>query len=191
MTSVEVRTPMMKPLCWLRGLSPIKYPVFRSCDVAPALAAATQTIAPTHSATAWYTSPVRPSATNTTHVAMIVAIVMPEIGFDDVPMIPTMREDTVTKKNPNTTTRSPMTSEPGKGPCGKPGRTVMRRARTMEPMTTTPMPRSLSVRLTLLPSAPAPNYLTDSRNADTIVGSVLTRVMTPAQATAPAPMYRT
>jgi hypothetical protein len=104
---------------------------------------------------------------------MIVAIVMPEIGFEEVPMIPTIREETVTKKNPNTTTRRPMTREPGNGPCGKPGRIVTRRASTTDPMTTTPMPRSRSVRLTLLLPAPAPKDLTDSLNADTIVGSVL------------------
>jgi hypothetical protein len=34
-----------------------------------------------------------------------VAIVIPEIGFDDEPMSPTMRDDTATKKNPNTSTR--------------------------------------------------------------------------------------
>ncbi len=67
----------------------------------------------------------------------------------------------------------------------------MRRASTTDPTTTIPMPRSRSVRLTLLAPAPAPNDLTDSLNADTIVGSVLMSVMTPAQATAPAPMYRT
>ena len=53
MTKAEVTTPMTKPICWDRGVAPTRYPVFRSCDVAPALAAATQTIAPTQSATAW------------------------------------------------------------------------------------------------------------------------------------------
>ena len=38
------------------------------------------------------------------------------------------------------------------------------------------------------PPARSPNLLTDSRNAETIVGIVLISVMTPAQATAPAPM---
>ena len=31
---------------------------------------------------------------------------MPEIGFDELPIKPVMREETVTKRNPNTTTRS-------------------------------------------------------------------------------------
>ena len=64
----------------------------------------------------------------------------------------------------------------------------MRSASTSDPKTTMPMPRSRSVRTAADFSPPLPKLLTDSRNAETIVGSVLTRVMTPAQATAPAPM---
>ena len=37
-------------LCWWRGVAPTRKPVLRSCDVAPALAAAMQTMAPTMSA---------------------------------------------------------------------------------------------------------------------------------------------
>ena len=33
-------------------------------------------------------------------VRISVAIVMPEIGFDEVPMRPVIRDETVTKKNP-------------------------------------------------------------------------------------------
>ena len=116
-------------------------------------------------------------------------MVIPEIGFEDVPMMPTMREETVTKKNPKTTMRSDMRREPGKGPCGKPGSTASTSTIASDPITTIPIPRSLSVRLT--PDAgptPPRKLLTDSRNADTIVGSVLMSVITPAQATAPAPM---
>ena len=39
-------------------------------------------------------------------VAISVAIVMPEMGFDDEPIMPTMRQATVTKKNPKTTISS-------------------------------------------------------------------------------------
>ena len=53
----------------------------RSCDVAPALAAAMQTMPPTHSAIGWYASDVHPMPMKIRHVAMSVAIVMPEIGF--------------------------------------------------------------------------------------------------------------
>ena len=34
-----------------------------------------------------------------------MAIVIPEIGFDEVPIRPVMRDDTVTKRNPKTITR--------------------------------------------------------------------------------------
>ena len=34
-----------------------------------------------------------------------VAIVMPEIGFDEEPIKPVMRDDTVAKKKPNSTMR--------------------------------------------------------------------------------------
>jgi len=34
-----------------------------------------------------------------------VAIVIPEMGFDEVPMSPVMREDTVTNRKPKTMTR--------------------------------------------------------------------------------------
>ena len=36
-----------------------------------------------------------------------VAIVIPEMGFDDVPMSPVIRDETVTKKKPKTTIRTP------------------------------------------------------------------------------------
>jgi hypothetical protein len=40
------------------------------------------------------------------HVAMRVAMAMPEIGFDELPIKPVMRDETVTKRKPKTTTRS-------------------------------------------------------------------------------------
>ena len=43
------------------------------------------------------------------HVMISVAIVMPEIGLDELPMSPVMRDDTVTKKNANTTIRKAAT----------------------------------------------------------------------------------
>ena len=53
-TTIEaVTTPMSSPICWARGVAPTRKPVLRSCEVAPALAAAMQTIAPTQSAIGW------------------------------------------------------------------------------------------------------------------------------------------
>ena len=52
---------------------------------------------------------VQPMTRNMAQVAMRVAMAMPEIGFEDVPISPVMRDETVTKRNPKTTTRSAAT----------------------------------------------------------------------------------
>src|SRR5207253_942452 len=70
------------------------------CEVAPAFAAAIQTTAPTINATADHAPPTQPMAMNIRHVAMSVAIVIPEIGFAELPINPTMRLDTVTNRKP-------------------------------------------------------------------------------------------
>src|SRR5689334_15644739 len=98
MTSDEEMTPIISPICCQIGVAPTRKPVLRSWDVPPACAAAMQTIAPTHNATGAYASPVQPSVTKIVHVKISVAIVMPEIGFDEVPIRPVIREETVTKK---------------------------------------------------------------------------------------------
>ena len=41
-----------------------------------------------------------------------VAMVMPEIGFDDEPMSPVMRDETVAKKNPKTRMSTAATTLP-------------------------------------------------------------------------------
>src|SRR3954468_4541501 len=87
------------------GVAPTRYPVLRSCDVPPALAAAMQTTAPTQRAIGEYMSPVQPRNTNSRQVRISVAMVIPEIGFDEVPIRPVMRDDTVTNRNPKMMTR--------------------------------------------------------------------------------------
>ena len=62
------------------------------------------------------------------------------------------------------------------------------------PEITTVMGRSRCVRGSAAPAgppAPARSDATDPLNAETMVGSVLSRVMKPPQATAPAPIWRT
>src|ERR1700730_7012106 len=51
-----------------------------------------------------YAVPVQPVTRNIAQVAISVAMVIPLTGFDDVPISPQIREDTVTNKNPNTMT---------------------------------------------------------------------------------------
>jgi hypothetical protein len=53
MTIAATTTPMSSPICCARGVAPTRKPVFRSCEVAPALAAAMQTMPPTQSAIGW------------------------------------------------------------------------------------------------------------------------------------------
>ena len=71
---------------------------------------------------------------------------MPEIGFDDEPMRPTMRLATVTKKKPKTTISRPSSSLlPIPGP-GTNGSSAMTTTSTAEPTSTNVIGRSRSVR---------------------------------------------
>src|SRR5215471_18360695 len=132
-------------------------------------------------------SPVHPMATKIEHVRISVAIVMPEIGFDDVPMSPVMRDDTVTKKNPKITMRIAARKFPWVGIFGATARKI---ASASEPTSTTPSGMSRSVRARAIAPAPAPRSFIASRNDDTIVGMVRASVMSPDARTAPAPVYR-
>ena len=122
---------------------------------------------------------------------------MPEMGFEEVPMSPTMREDTVTNRKPKITT-SREASRLAKTPVGAPGTGLnvssdqTNRTITADPASTNVVLRSRLVRPTaaawaalLLRRSAAP-----ALSAATMVGMVLASVMRPAAATAPAPMYR-
>src|SRR5512145_3409493 len=65
-----------------------------------------QTTPPTVRASTAYAGVVHPAARNSAQVAISVAMVMPETGLAEVPIRPQMREDTVTNRKPNTTTRT-------------------------------------------------------------------------------------
>ena len=52
MAKHEASTPRKSPFCCAEGVAPTRKPVFRSCDVLPALAAAMQTVPPMVSASA-------------------------------------------------------------------------------------------------------------------------------------------
>src|SRR6266436_2275954 len=79
------------------------------------------------------------------HVPMIVAIVMPLIGLLVVPMIPTIRDETVTKKKPKKMISTASRRLLGK--CvGRPGMKEIASARKSEPIATTLIGMSLSVR---------------------------------------------
>ena len=123
---------------------------------------------------------------------MMVAMVMPEMGLLEDPINPTIREETVTKKAPNNTTRMPINnllSTPFPGTCGM---MAMSKIRPRLPHNTIFTDRSFSVRMTFCnPSFPD---RTDPRlplKDEMMVGMVLIRVMKPPAATAPAPICRT
>ena len=118
-------------------------------------------------------------------------MVMPEIGFDDVPMSPTMRLATVTKKNPNTITSRPSSSLLPMPLPGTNGSTAMIATSPAQPNSTTVIGRSRSVRLVCPASPPLRSDARLSRKDETIVGRVLSSVMNPPAATAPAPIWRT
>jgi hypothetical protein len=119
---------------------------------------------------------------------------MPEMGFEEVPMSPAMREETVTNRKPKITTRiDAIRLAPA--PVGAPGtglkvrKAHIRATITAEPARTRVMGRSREVR-PCTTGAPVDlrRSAAPARSAPTMVGVVLIRVMRPAAATAPAPM---
>src|ERR1700735_2711622 len=93
------------------GVAPTRYPVFKSCDVVPPLEAAMQTTAPIDRATTLSTGLVMWKVRKIKQVSASVATVIPEIGFDEEPISPVNRDETVTNKKPKISTR-PAPSSP-------------------------------------------------------------------------------
>ena len=116
-----------------------------------------------------------------------MAIVIPEIGFDEVPMRPVMRDETVTNRKPKMTIRIAARKLPCIGIFGATARKI---ASSSEPASTNTVGKSRSVRSAVVVAFAAPKSLSPSRADATIVGSVRPSVMRPAASTAPAPMYR-
>src|SRR5688500_17109179 len=100
MNSAEVKAPITIAHCWFLGVAPTRWPVFKSCAVVPPLEAAMHTTAATVKAVSVAGLSERPMSKNTRQVNNSVATVMPEIGFDDEPIRPVSRDDTVTKRKP-------------------------------------------------------------------------------------------
>ena len=153
-----MQTPISSASCCFHGVAPIRKPVFRSCDVSPAFADAMQTTPPIVMASAPKAGAVHPFTRKMAEVAINVAIVMPEIGLAELPISPTMREETVTNRNPNTTTSrdaarlaSRLVCAPGTG-LNVRNRNIKTTSRT-EPPTTTDMGKSRSVRFSAAAAA--------------------------------------
>ena len=165
------------------GVAPTRKPVLRSWEVSPATAAEMQTTAPT-ARTATLDAPVpsfRPSATKISEVRISAAMVIPDTGFDDEPIRPTIRLDTVTKKKLKITISTAPVS-----PTGTPGHSHSVTASSAATPSTIFSGRSCWVR-GRSPPAVAPTCPRPSLNDSTIVGRDLSRVTMPAKPTAPAP----
>ena len=120
---------------------------------------------------------------------------MPDVGFDDTPTIPTMRDATATNIRPKIATPAAQMARASGPmfPANTPGtRAAIRTTATMAPATNDPG-RSRSVAGVLACEAPplVPRLRATDANALTMVGMFFATVMMPAVATAPAPMYRT
>src|SRR2546425_6535203 len=94
--------PTRMAICWRRGVAPTRKPVFRSCDVFPPLATATAITHAIEIARTRSSICVQPSSRKMTEMAMSDAIVIPEIGFAELPICPQMREETVVKSEEHT-----------------------------------------------------------------------------------------
>src|SRR6185437_11192152 len=196
-TNTDVITPIISASCCLEGVAPTRYPVFKSCEVPPAFDDATHTTPPMVSASAENAAPVQCATKNMAHVAISVAIAIPLIGFDELPINPQIRDDTVTNKNPNTTTNTAaikFESTPVFAPgIGRKVSSAHIMATTIsEPSTTTFIEKSRSTRLIAVVIAFTARLLrisfSPALSAAIIVGIVLNSVITPDAATAPAPI---
>ena len=159
-------------------------PVFKSCEVSPAIAATIQIILPIQMEPIIPVVPVAPVAFKIKVEIIKVAIAIPETGLLEEPINPTIRAETVAKKNPNITTRT----APRKL-TGKIGSNQMATAITAIIPRMIGIGKSRCVReasavarfLAMLPIA--------CLNVRTMSGEVLIKLMIPPAATAPAPMY--
>src|SRR5216683_3659238 len=151
MEKMETMTPIMMAICCFQGVAPMRWPVLRSCEVSPALEAAMQTTPPIVMARAPKAGAVQPLTRKMAAVAMRVAMVMPETGEAELPTMPTIRAETVTKRKPKTTTRraaamlaNALTCAPGMGLNWR--KRNIRSTRRREPPKTTMGGRSCSMR---------------------------------------------
>src|SRR5262245_27006933 len=187
---------MYWPACCLAGVAPTSHPVFKSWLMSPAFEAAIATTVPTVRTAAIAPGPVHPSYANTVATPSNVTSVIPDVGCDDTPTIPTMRAATATNKSPKIPTPAAHTAR-----CSgvsalpnTPGTSAAVAMTNATPTTITTGDRSRSVSATsaaALTARDPSSSLNTADNAPHMVGRPAMTVRIPAVATAPAPMYRT
>src|SRR5258708_39091230 len=91
-TAAATATPMSRPICWYFGVAPTRYPVLRSCEVAPALAAAMHTMPPTQRAIGWGKASDHPSGGENRDVPISAAMGLAEKGGELAPIPPARRQ---------------------------------------------------------------------------------------------------
>src|SRR2546429_8869070 len=171
------------------GVAPSRNPVFKSCEVVPALEDAIQTIAPTLRAIAKYLgSPVRPRTTKMRQVPIRVATAIPEFGQEEDPTWPVRREETTAKKKPNRTISNAEMRLTWS--CGN---IQMKNTINVEPAMTAVIGISRSVRktLALCPDLDSSNCRMLALKELIILGMARTMLKIPPAVTAPAPIYFT
>ncbi len=113
-----------------------------------------------------------------------MATVIPEIGFDDAPICPVMRLDTVTNRNAN-----PTASSAARRLIPIWGSAIIAIAHATTPPSTTVIGMSRSVRGRAVPlERSSALRRKPPTSAATIVGIDRRRLINPAAVTAPAPM---
>ena len=127
--------------------------------------------------------PVQPTARKISAVSSTVATVMPLIGFEELPICPVTRLETVTNRNAKNNASVAPTM-----PIAIGGTNAVISTRTATPIITTLIGRLRDVRNTAAPAVDPRMSPTPARSAPQIVGTERARLIRPAAVTAPAPM---
>src|ERR1044071_384871 len=186
--------PRNWPNCWRAGVAPTSQPVLRSCEMSPAFDAAIQTTVPAVRMAARADGSFQPRSTKTIETPSSVTSVIADVGFDDTPIRPTMREETTTKQTPKIATPIAAINRGAKVilPAKSPGTTTSVMTTTSGTTATTHAGTSRAVRSPKPIEAPTARTPRATAAKELhIVGSARATATSPAAATAPAPMKRT
>ena len=152
--------------------------------MSPEIAATIQIIEPIAIAACIPGAPTSPQILRIRVAIRRVAIAIPETGLLELPTKPTIREETVAKKNPKITTIIAPTKETGIS-----GTSHTKRVKTRMAIKVTVIFISWAVRSVPFEPLMLKPFI-ESRKVRTIRGRDLIRLIIPPAASAPAPIYR-